>query len=93
MALVTNSRLSVQPVTPAQWKRVCKMAGIDPDRDTPAYFMSDLLNDLWLPPAARSFAGNAVEPEQTRGFVISDPHSTKHLDLIIWHTPDGFRVL
>ena len=36
MALVTNSRLSVQPVTPAQWKRVCKMAGLDPDRDTPA---------------------------------------------------------
>ena len=36
MALVTNSRLSVQPVTPAQWKRVCKMAGIDPDRGTPA---------------------------------------------------------
>ena len=35
MALVTNSRLSVQPVTPAQWKRVCKMAGLDPDRDTP----------------------------------------------------------
>ena len=34
---------------------------------------------------------NAVEPEQTRGFVISDPHSTKYLDLIIWHTPDGFR--
>jgi predicted RNA-binding protein with PUA-like domain len=35
MSLVTNSRLSVQPVTPSQWKRVCKMAGLDPDRDTP----------------------------------------------------------
>ena len=34
MSLVTNSRLSVQPVTPSQWKRVCKMAGLDPDRDT-----------------------------------------------------------
>ena len=35
MSLVTNSRLSVQPVTFSQWKRVCKMAGLDPDRDTP----------------------------------------------------------
>ncbi|WP_306253569.1 EVE domain-containing protein [Parvularcula sp. IMCC14364] len=28
MVLVNNSRLSVQPVTPAQWKEVCKMAGV-----------------------------------------------------------------
>ena len=54
--------------------------------------MSDLLNDLWLPPSGTVICpANAVEPEQTRGFVISDPHSTKYLDLIIWHTPDGFR--
>ena len=28
MALVTNSRLSVQPVTDAEWKLVCKMGGL-----------------------------------------------------------------
>jgi predicted RNA-binding protein with PUA-like domain len=28
MALVRLSRLSVQPVTDAEWKRVCKMAGL-----------------------------------------------------------------
>lgn len=28
MVLVKNSRLSVQPVTAAQWQTVCKMAGI-----------------------------------------------------------------
>ena len=30
MVLVNNSRLSVQPVTPAEWKEVCRMGGIDP---------------------------------------------------------------
>lgn len=30
MVLVKNSRLSVQPVTAAEWKLVCKMAGIKP---------------------------------------------------------------
>ena len=29
-ALVRQSRLSVVPVTPAQWKLLCKMAGIKP---------------------------------------------------------------
>jgi len=29
MSLVTAFRLSVQPVTPAEWKEVCKMGGID----------------------------------------------------------------
>lgn len=28
MVLVKNSRLSVQPVTPAEWKIICKMAGL-----------------------------------------------------------------
>jgi predicted RNA-binding protein with PUA-like domain len=28
MALVTNSRLSVQPVTAAEWALVCKLAGL-----------------------------------------------------------------
>ena len=28
MVLVKNSRLSVQPVTTAEWKEVCKMAGV-----------------------------------------------------------------
>ncbi|MCI5043220.1 MAG: EVE domain-containing protein, partial [Aquisalinus sp.] len=28
MVLVNNSRLSVQPVTAAEWKEVCKMAGV-----------------------------------------------------------------
>ena len=28
MALVTNSRLSVQPVTEAEWAAVCKMGGL-----------------------------------------------------------------
>jgi len=30
MVLVKNSRLSVQPVTTAEWKQVCKMAGLKP---------------------------------------------------------------
>ncbi|WP_425051611.1 EVE domain-containing protein [Psychromarinibacter sp. S121] len=30
MVLVNNSRLSVQPVTEAEWKAVCGLAGIDP---------------------------------------------------------------
>jgi predicted RNA-binding protein with PUA-like domain len=30
MALVKLSRLSVQPVTPAEWKEVCRMGGIVP---------------------------------------------------------------
>lgn len=30
MVLVNNSRLSVQPVQPDEWKEVCRMAGMDP---------------------------------------------------------------
>ena len=30
MVLVKNSRLSVQPVTPTEWKAVCKLGGLDP---------------------------------------------------------------
>ena len=30
MVLVNNSRLSVQPVSTAEWKEVCRMAGLDP---------------------------------------------------------------
>jgi predicted RNA-binding protein with PUA-like domain len=30
MVLVNNSRLSVQPVSPAEWKEVCRMGGLDP---------------------------------------------------------------
>jgi predicted RNA-binding protein with PUA-like domain len=29
MVLANNSRLSVQPVSPAEWKEVCKMGGVD----------------------------------------------------------------
>lgn len=29
MALVANSRLSVQPVTAAEWKEVCRMGGVN----------------------------------------------------------------
>ena len=28
MALITSFRLSVQPVTPAEWKHVCKLGGV-----------------------------------------------------------------
>lgn len=31
MSLVTAMRLSVQPVTRAQWEMVCDMGGVDPD--------------------------------------------------------------
>jgi len=31
MVLVNNSRLSVQPVTEAEWKEVCRMGGVAPD--------------------------------------------------------------
>jgi predicted RNA-binding protein with PUA-like domain len=31
MALVTSMRLSVQPVTPAEWLEVCRMGGLDPN--------------------------------------------------------------
>ena len=30
MVLVKNSRLSVQPVSEAEWKMVCEMGGLDP---------------------------------------------------------------
>ncbi len=30
MVLVRNSRLSVQPVTPEEWRVVCEMGGVDP---------------------------------------------------------------
>ncbi len=30
MVLVKNSRLSVQPVTEDEWRKVCQMAGLDP---------------------------------------------------------------
>jgi len=30
MVLANNTRLSVQPVTPAEWHIVCEMAGVDP---------------------------------------------------------------
>lgn len=32
MSLVTSMRLSVQPVTAAEWKEVCKMGGLDPKK-------------------------------------------------------------
>jgi predicted RNA-binding protein with PUA-like domain len=32
MALVTNSRLSVQPVTAEEWTTVCRMGGLDPKK-------------------------------------------------------------
>jgi len=32
MNLVTTSRLSVQPVTPEEWRIVCKMGGLDPKK-------------------------------------------------------------
>jgi predicted RNA-binding protein with PUA-like domain len=35
MSLVTSMRLSVQPVTPQEWRTVCKMGGIDPKFLTP----------------------------------------------------------
>jgi len=28
MVLVNNSRLSVQPVTDAEWKHICKLGGV-----------------------------------------------------------------
>ena len=30
MSLVTSARLSVQPVTPEEWRMLCKMGGVDP---------------------------------------------------------------
>ncbi len=30
MALTTNTRLSVQPVTEDEWREVCRMGGLDP---------------------------------------------------------------
>ena len=35
MVLVKNSRLSVQPVRAAEWRLVCKMAALDPNRTSP----------------------------------------------------------
>lgn len=32
MSLVTSFRLSVQPVTAAEWKEVCRMGGLDPKK-------------------------------------------------------------
>lgn len=36
MALVKNTRLSVQPVTRDEWVEVCRMGGLDPDTLKPA---------------------------------------------------------
>ena len=33
MSLVTSMRLSVQPVTPAEWREVCRMGGLEHDRE------------------------------------------------------------
>jgi predicted RNA-binding protein with PUA-like domain len=30
MVLVNNSRLSVQPVSPAEWERICRLGGAEP---------------------------------------------------------------
>jgi predicted RNA-binding protein with PUA-like domain len=35
MVLVNNSRLSVQPVSPEEWKIVCDLAGLDATRTSP----------------------------------------------------------
>ena len=35
MSLVTTTRLSVQPVTPEEWRIVCKMGGLDPKTLSP----------------------------------------------------------
>jgi predicted RNA-binding protein with PUA-like domain len=32
MSLVRSARLSVQPVTPAEWDEVCRMGGLDPKK-------------------------------------------------------------
>jgi len=32
MSLVTSARLSVQPVTPEEWRIICKMGGLDPKK-------------------------------------------------------------
>jgi predicted RNA-binding protein with PUA-like domain len=32
MVLARNARLSVQPVTPAEWAEVCRMSGLDPKK-------------------------------------------------------------
>jgi predicted RNA-binding protein with PUA-like domain len=32
MALVTSSRLSVQPVRPEEWSAICSLGGLDPDQ-------------------------------------------------------------
>jgi predicted RNA-binding protein with PUA-like domain len=31
MVLVTNTRLSVQPVADAEWQVICELGGLDPD--------------------------------------------------------------
>lgn len=38
MVLVNNSRLSVQPVSAAEWKVVCAMCGLDPSGNTRTAF-------------------------------------------------------
>jgi predicted RNA-binding protein with PUA-like domain len=35
MALVTNSRLSVQPVTPEEWAVICELGGLSPESVAP----------------------------------------------------------
>ena len=36
MVLVTNTRLSVQPVTIDEWREICRMGGLDPETLKPA---------------------------------------------------------
>ena len=56
--------------------------------------LPDQFTDMWFPPSGTVICpAEAVGPEETRGFLISDPHSSNCLDLIIWHTQGSGKSL
>src|SRR5690606_15330445 len=66
MVLVNNSRLSVQPVSEAEWKIVCAMGGTEPRRETKRGGGRDELSGCQL---AGGAAGNHRVDGAGRGVV------------------------
>ena len=69
-----------------------KWRGLTPTATRQLNRVPDILPDLWLPPSGTLICpANVIAPQETRGFVLQDTNSSNQLDLIIWHTSDGFR--
>ncbi len=91
MALVTNSRLSVQPVTAAEWAIVCEMGGLDASQVRPRPRLTEGLRPKHHPPPAcrtslalrhkRCLTRLARRPAGAEGFLGRSPVSDKVYDV------------